>query len=435
MVAGLGLRGANPGAGPRAKPDTQSLASDFSMPAEITFPAARAAGLARLKAFLPRAGRAYAQDRNFDFGPGRRENVSGLSPYLRHRLLTEEEVLIATLAQHSPQQAEKFIQEVFWRSYWKGWLELRPSAWHDYWSDLETILTELEQDQELSHRYRDAIAARTGIDCFDAWAAELCTEGYLHNHSRMWFASIWIFTLGLPWQLGADFFMRHLLDGDPASNTLSWRWVAGLQTRGKHYLARADNIRRYTANRFDAQGQLNEAASAPEAPAHPPANDPPTMLPPDSAEDVALLLTEDDLHPESLDIGPSRVRAIAGLSCPHGRSPQGVSSQVEAFIAAAMKESMSRAAEHFQAELPAPIDPADLSALVATIAASGVNTVLHAYAPTGAVRQRLADLGSQLEPLGIRLTPVLRDWDRRCWPHARRGFFAFRQKIPSLLPT
>jgi deoxyribodipyrimidine photo-lyase len=64
---------------------------------------------------------------------------------------------------------------------------------------------------------------------------ELVETGYLHNHARMWFASIWIFTLRLPWELGADFFLRHLLDGDAASNTLSWRWVAGLHTKGKHY--------------------------------------------------------------------------------------------------------------------------------------------------------------------------------------------------------
>jgi len=405
------------------------------VPPETTFPAARAAGLARLQAFLPRAGRAYAKDRNYDYGPERRDNVSGLSPYLRHRLLTEEEVLSATLEQHSHQQAEKFIQEVFWRSYWKGWLELRPTAWHDYWSDLDAILANLEQDTELSRRYDDAIAARTGIDCFDAWAAELCEQGYLHNHSRMWFASIWIFTLGLPWQLGADFFMRHLLDGDPASNTLSWRWVAGLQTRGKHYLARADNISRFTANRFDPRGQLNEAAEPQEAPAHPPANEPPAMLPPDRAEDVALLLTEDDLHPESLDIGPSRVRTIAALSCPDGRSPRAVSSNVQTFIDAAMSDALSRAAGHFEVELPAAVDSANTSALIETIAASGVKTVLHAYAPTGPVQLRLGELEAGLRPLGIRLTPVLRDWDRQCWPHARRGFFAFRQRIPSLLPA
>ena len=89
----------------------------------------------------------------------------------------------------------------------------------------------------------------------------------------MWFASIWIFSLGLPWTLGADFFLRHLVDGDPASNTLSWRWVAGLHTRGKTYAARAENIARYTEGRFHPQG-LNEhlrsrwtsRTSAPRAP-------------------------------------------------------------------------------------------------------------------------------------------------------------------------
>ena len=94
----------------------------------------------------------------------------------------------------------------------------------------------------------------TGIDCFDAWARELVATGYLHNHARMWFASIWIFTLRLPWELGADFFLRHLIDGDPASNTLSWRWVAGLQTAGKTYLATAENIARFTGGRFAPQG-------------------------------------------------------------------------------------------------------------------------------------------------------------------------------------
>jgi deoxyribodipyrimidine photo-lyase len=67
----------------------------------------------------------------------------------------------------------------------------------------------------------------------------------------MWFASIWIFTLGLPWRIGADFFYRHLLDGDAASNTLSWRWVAGLHTRGKAYAAESWNIEKFTGGRFN----------------------------------------------------------------------------------------------------------------------------------------------------------------------------------------
>ena len=77
----------------------------------------------------------------------------------------------------------------------------------------------------------------------------------------MWFASIWIFTLELPWQLGAEFFMQHLYDGDAASNTLGWRWVAGVQTQGKHYLASEWNIKKFTNNRFQ-NIQLNENASS-----------------------------------------------------------------------------------------------------------------------------------------------------------------------------
>ena len=77
----------------------------------------------------------------------------------------------------------------------------------------------------------------------------------------MWFASIWIFTLELPWQLGAEFFMQHLYDGDSASNTLGWRWVAGIQTQGKHYLASEWNIKKFTNNRFN-NIKLNENCSS-----------------------------------------------------------------------------------------------------------------------------------------------------------------------------
>ncbi|MCK7502530.1 MAG: hypothetical protein MZW92_81430 [Comamonadaceae bacterium] len=101
-------------------------------------------------------------------------------------------------------------------------------------------------------------AHRPGV--FRCLGARTPRRRLLHNHARLWFASLWIFTLELPWALGADFFLRHLLDGDPASNTLSWRWVVGLQTPGKIYLARADNIARFTAGRFPAVTGLATAA-------------------------------------------------------------------------------------------------------------------------------------------------------------------------------
>ena len=108
---------------------------------------------------------------------------------------------------------------------------MRPSVWSEYQSDLKRLEDQIMTQSGLRRSWEMACEGNTEIDCFDFWAKELKETGYLHNHSRMWFASIWIFTLNLPWQLGADFFLRHLLDGDPASNTLSWKWVAGLQTQ------------------------------------------------------------------------------------------------------------------------------------------------------------------------------------------------------------
>ena len=189
--------------------------------------ASRTEGLERLAAFLPRAGSDYTRRRNFDLGWQDRSNVSMLSPYLRYRLVAEVEVVKAVLERYSARDADKFIQEVFWRGYFKCWLEAHPSVWLSYEADIRRLTRELSEDVALARRWGRAVEGRTGIECFDAWALELIETGYLHNHARMWFASIWIFTLGLPWQLGADFFLRHLIDGDPASNTLSWRWVGG----------------------------------------------------------------------------------------------------------------------------------------------------------------------------------------------------------------
>ena len=210
----------------------------------------RSAGLAQLDMFLSKAGITYAKGRNFDLGPGRHHMVSRLSGHLRRRLVTEEEVISAVLGRHSFFSAEKFITEIYWRTYFKGWLEMRPSVWQQWLLDCANL--------PRTSALAEACSGQTGLDCFDAWTDELKNSGYLHNHARMWFASIWIFTLGLPWQQGAEFFMKYLRDGDPASNTLGWRWVAGLQTRGKAYAARADNIDQYTRGRFFPEGQLNE---------------------------------------------------------------------------------------------------------------------------------------------------------------------------------
>ena len=221
----------------------------------MIFEASRAKALDQLNNFVDNHLAEYSKLRNFDFGPEKRSNISCLSPYITHGVINEKEVIQKALSKFSFSKNEKFIQEVLWRTYWKGWLELRPNVWTDYLVELKQIRNEFKNNQD----YLSAIEGKTYIDCFNKWVTELKENNYLHNHTRMWFASIWIFTLELPWQLGAEFFMKHLFDGDAASNTLGWRWVAGIQTQGKHYLASEWNIKKFTNNRFQ-NIQLNENA-------------------------------------------------------------------------------------------------------------------------------------------------------------------------------
>ena len=204
--------------------------------------------LEKLNNFIDKNLTDYSKLRNFDFGPNKRSNISCLSPYVTHGVTNEIEIIKKVLEKYSFVKNEKFIQEVLWRTYWKGWLELRPKVWEDFLKDLTVIKKDFKENQN----YLNAINGATDIDCFNQWVKELKNYNYLHNHARMWFASIWIFTLGLPWQLGAEFFMKFLFDGDSASNTLGWRWVAGVQTKGKNYVASEWNIKKFTNNRFNS---------------------------------------------------------------------------------------------------------------------------------------------------------------------------------------
>ncbi len=217
----------------------------------MLFITSRSEALDKLNKYIESDISNYNTKRNFDFGVADRRNVSCLSPYITHRLITEYETAKLVLKKYPFQKVDKFIQEIFWRVYWKGWLELRPKVWTDFIGDLRAI----KEDQN----YLKAINGETEIECFNDWVKELKNFNYLHNHTRMLFASIWIFTLGLPWQKGAEFFMKHLYDGDAASNTLSWRWVAGIQTKGKNYLAQSWNISKFTNNKYK-NVKLNETA-------------------------------------------------------------------------------------------------------------------------------------------------------------------------------
>lgn len=401
------------------------------------FTPTRAAGLETLADFVPRAGRDYARDRNQDTGPSR-DNVSGLSPYLRHRLVTEREVVSAVLERHSLGTCEKFVQEVFWRTYWKGWLEQRPDVWRRYRRDSAELMSTTDDAPGAdASDYGAAIAGRTGIDAMDAWTRELVDTGYLHNHTRMWFASIWIFTLGLPWQLGADFFYRHLIDGDAASNTLSWRWVAGLQTPGKTYLATASNISRYTDGRFSPAGLATSARALTEEPVPTPQAIPQTQSIPVTGR-VGLLLHEEDLDASSLrDEHPwldstGGLVAIAGSADPDARSPWGASAAVHSFTAEALADGVLRASHALGR--PAHVLPDSLPSTVLEWAASErLDAVVMPYAPVGPVQERMLTLDAAFASEAVALRTLRRRWDTLAWPHAARGFFPFRERIPGLL--
>ncbi|MBJ3762812.1 DNA photolyase [Maribius pontilimi] len=372
----------------------------------------RAAGLERLHAFLPDAGASYAQRRNFD----RPDGVSQLSPWLRHRLVSEPEVLRAVLDVHGSDSAEKFIQEVVWRSYFKGWLELRPEIWDDYRTGVDAARNRLATESGLRKGWEQACAGATGIDCFDHWAGQLTDTGWLHNHARMWFASIWIFTLRLPWQLGADFFLRQLLDGDPASNTCSWRWVAGLHTRGKHYVARADNIRRFSGGQFDPKGELNEDPAPLDGPPLPEPRDlpPPQKVDPDLRS--GLLLTEEDLTPDLPDMA---FAASATLSGAAGRSPLKVAPHVLDFTDRALADTETRL--DLDAER---LD--DAESLTRWAQRHELQQIVVPYVPTGPARDLL-----RATDLPIRF--VHHAYNQAAWPHATAGFFKLKKRIPDLL--
>ncbi len=392
----------------------------------------RAAGLEAMAAFVPAMGRRYAAGRNYDHGPENRKAVSGLSPWVRRRLVTEQELVAAAIEAHGLDDAEKFVQEVFWRSYFKGWLELRPQVWRAYVEGLAADLAALSRDRRLRRAVEAAEAGGTGIACFDAWAQELVETGYLHNHARMWFASIWIFTLDLPWRLGADFFYRHLLDGDAASNTLGWRWVAGLHTRGKAYHAEPWNIATYTGQRFTprdtelARRQDSLDHLEPEGlPPLQPLREPTTPQP---GRPTLLLITDEDARTEDFDLAGLDIRAAATLSASHLRSPREVSDAVTAIETEALADAAMRAGR------PADRLLAGVPDDVARFAErAGATQIATPFIPRGPVHDWLERARPALAVRGIVLAEWRRDWDEAVWPLASAGFFKVKERIPALV--
>ena len=390
----------------------------------------REEALVLLAAFLPKAGTSYTRNRNFDLGAGQHKHVSQLSAYIKRRIITEEDVLKKVLSAHSLNEAGKFIDEIFWRTYFKGWLESRPHIWMQYCADVHHLTHELQTQSGLRDRWAAACLGETGIDCFDAWAKELAETGYLHNHARMWFASIWVYTLQLPWQLGADFFLRHLLDGDAASNTLSWRWVVGLHSVGKTYLARAENIQRFTNGRFAPKGLAQVA---------PPLNDtastmaPKIIDPPNpylEGRKTGLLLHSDDLNIAHLTQYSDCIASATYRPVDAGTMLVSSPKLLEFNNAA-----LDAATKHWKPNLLNCCDVTTPEGILSWALENKLEQIVTPYAAVGNTSQMLEKCKHLLSNHGVQLTQVMREYDIISWPYATKGFFKFREKIPKILTS
>lgn len=375
---------------------------------------------AALDSFLPRAGRDYAALRNSDEGPGARKNVSMLSPWVRLRVLPEWEICDRVLARHSRGQAAKFIDEVCWRTYWKGWLEGRPGVWANY-------LRELDQDQAAhaeDANYQRVISSDSNIDCLDAWTRELQETGYLHNHARMWYASIWVHTLQLPWTLGAAFFMQHLLDGDAASNTLGWRWVAGLHTQGKSYLASRGNIRKYSAQDFKVDVELAQEPAAVSdfapKPAHRPIQPSPGL--PKSGR-IGLLVHDDDVSAAEWLGSQVPVASVAAHLPESAYADHGISRRVVDFRRDCLRSTLPADGTFCGTE----------QAVYDWAKAADLQQVVMARPFAGLWDEVTPALSRRLEADSITLTTARHWWDEHFFPHAKAGFFRFKKAIPAAL--
>ena len=377
----------------------------------MDFEASRASALNELNNFVENNLSNYSKLRNFDFGPEKRSNVSCLSPYITHGIINEKEVIEKSLSKFSFSKNEKFIQEVLWRTYWKGWLELRPNVWSDYLIELNKIKEEFKGNQ----KYLDALKGKTNIECFNAWINELKENNYLHNHTRMWFASIWIFTLELPWQLGAEFFMQHLYDGDAASNTLGWRWVAGVQTQGKHYLASEWNIKKFTNNRFD-NIKLNE-------------NAPPIISEktysiikqdfnnPQNIEDKNLLIFENNLSFEITDFQNNKFKKIYLISNKNENRSIKLSEKVIKFKSLLIEDQ-----EQILKAKSIDCEVIDISE---------IKKIENFYGLYPTVGENLDYLNSN----NLKIDYLYRKLDQYSWQYCNKGFFNFKNYIPKIIST
>lgn len=206
------------------------------------FPPTRAEALRRIAAVRPAD---YARTRNSLDGA-----VTGLSPYVTHGFVGLRDVLEGVASRHRLHPQHKLVFELGWRAYFR----------HVWRHRGDGIFHSLHEGPLPEHCYATELPAdirqgRTGVPVIDMAVRTLYTTGHLHNHARMWLASYAVHVRKVHWRAGADWLYGHLLDGDLASNHLSWQWVAGTGSR-KPYLFNAENVARHAPEPWHCAGSV-----------------------------------------------------------------------------------------------------------------------------------------------------------------------------------
>lgn len=391
------------------------------------FPQSRDAALSQWQTFLPQAP-AYGASRSLVV-PGH-PHVTRLSPAISRRLITEEELLTSLQQAHPLARVEKLAQEILWRPYWKGWLEHHPAVWSTYRTQVAALTPAHEA------RLANITAGRSGIAIMDYFIRELLESGWLHNHARLWVAAWWVHHERLPWELGAHFFLQHLLDADPASNTLSWRWVAGRHTRGKAYLVRRSNLEACLDPSLLAQHSAglerlaDEHAAAVPLPPEP--DFPATAVNPLPSSPGPLdgrwgvWVHEEDLALETYPpLAGLRPQAVGSILSHSFRVEQSVSDQRWDHLRACLRDGATRLATHFQCPADVEAAPQLAQGLADWAHARQLQTVVTLQPWVGPLADQLPAVIKALQSRGIRLVRLRRPFDALLLPHSTKGFFHF----------
>ncbi len=351
------------------------------------------------------------------------KNISGLSAFISRGVLREKTLLKKVI--RSGNKNEKFIQEIFWRVYWQGWLENYVNIWEIYKKDISFL-----ENNNLNNipNYQYAINGNTTVEPFNEWIEILKNDGYLHNHERMWFASIWIHYLEIPWQLGCKFFYENLLDADVASNLLSWRWVAGLQTYGKKYLATESNINKYTDNRY-LGFKLPKVKDVPIKNEDKILNRITASKLEKKYETCAFLIMENDLNLDLFNKLKSKIEILILIKFKFSlvqKSKNVIQFQKKLFKNF-IKKKINKKIKYYVFELPN--ENAEFHTFMKN---NNIKNILYNYTRVGYEKDILDKSLHKLKD-DIFIHNILDDFYYDSWQFCKKGFFKFKEKIPILL--